>query len=253
MSDIISLAETIVPINRENGKLSVNARDLHAFLEVGKDFSTWVKDRINQFGFVDGLDFEKMENLSSPISGSAKARPQTATDYLLSLDMAKELSMVERTERGKQARQYFIACERKLIESRDPMKSLSDPATMRGFLLEYAERVIALEATVSELEPQAAALARISKADGEMCISNAAKVLQIRPKDLFQWLQSNSWIFRRGAEWLPYSAREIQGVLDCKVTTVHRADGSERACSQTLVTAKGLAKLAEIFEREATA
>lgn len=247
MKDIVSPQASLdlIPINRESGVPSVNARDLHAFLEVGKDFSTWIKDRIDQFGFVDGLDFEAISH--SPISGSGNRGAKT--EYLLSLDMAKELSMVERTERGKQARQYFITCEKKL-KNRMSL-DLDDPASVRSALLSYSEKVIALETTVSELEPKADALDRISKADGEMCVSNAAKVLQMRPKDLFQWMQSNAWIFRRGSEWLPYSSREAQGVLDCKITTVSRADGSDRICSQTLVTSKGLAKLAEIFQREA--
>ncbi|WP_204787340.1 antA/AntB antirepressor family protein [Aeromonas veronii] len=91
---------------------TINARDLHAFLEVGKDFTTWVKDRITQYDFVDGVDFTIVETLSSPNSGSSKARSQRVKEYYLTLDMAKELSMVERNAKGKQARQYFIQCER---------------------------------------------------------------------------------------------------------------------------------------------
>jgi len=91
---------------------TVNARDLHSFLEVGKDFSGWIKDRITQFDFSENQDFVITEVLSSPNSASAKARPQVMKEYALSLDMAKELSMVERNAKGKQARQYFIECER---------------------------------------------------------------------------------------------------------------------------------------------
>lgn len=91
---------------------TVNARDLHAFLEVGKDFSTWIKNRIAKFGFVEGQDFVYVECLSSPNLGSSKSRAQRTIEYHLTLDMAKELAMVERTPRGKEARQYFIACEK---------------------------------------------------------------------------------------------------------------------------------------------
>ena len=96
---------------------TVNARDLHAFLEVRKDFSNWIKDRIDRFGFVENQDF-----VCSPILAS-KDQPagrggHNRLDYILTLDMAKELSMVERTPRGKQARQYFIACEKALLEER---------------------------------------------------------------------------------------------------------------------------------------
>lgn len=87
---------------------SVNARDLHAFLEVGKDFSTWVKDRIEQYGFQEGQDF--VTHLFPNIGEKGQGRP--TREYALALDMAKELAMVERTDKGKQARQYFIECER---------------------------------------------------------------------------------------------------------------------------------------------
>ncbi|WMT47853.1 MAG: antA/AntB antirepressor family protein [Acidithiobacillus caldus] len=110
--------EELVPVSRQviGGEevFVVNARDLHRFLEVGKDFSTWIKDRIRKFGFVDGQDYVCIESLSSPSLGSSKARPQRIVEYFLTLDMAKELAMVERTERGRQARRYFIACEKEL-------------------------------------------------------------------------------------------------------------------------------------------
>ena len=106
----------LIPVNQsqvgDDLVQTVNARELHAFLEVGKDFTTWVKDRINQYDFVDGVDFTIVETLSSPNSGSSKARSQRVKEYYLTLDMAKELSMVERNVKGKQARQYFIQCER---------------------------------------------------------------------------------------------------------------------------------------------
>src|SRR5471030_1778985 len=101
---------------------TTSARDLHAFLKVGKDFSSWMKDRIEQFDFVENHDYVTTEELSSPNSGSSKSRPQRMVAYHLSLDMAKELSMVERNAQGKQARQYFIECERRAVA---PARQLS--------------------------------------------------------------------------------------------------------------------------------
>lgn len=91
---------------------AVNARDLHAFLEAGKDFSNWIKDRIEKFGFQENQDF-----VCSPILAS-KDQPlgrggHNRLDYTLTLDMAKELSMVERTDKGRRARRYFIEIERR--------------------------------------------------------------------------------------------------------------------------------------------
>jgi phage anti-repressor protein len=85
---------------------TADARDLHAFLEVKSEFRHWIKNRIEDFSFVEGNDFTTVgKNLPS---GGRQI------EYHLTLDMAKELSMVERTEKGKQARQYFIACERQV-------------------------------------------------------------------------------------------------------------------------------------------
>jgi len=115
------IAETLaelVPLHEQQigGELvlSVNGRDLHVFLAVGRDYSTWMKDRIAEYGFIEGVDFVTVEILRSPSSGNAKARRQRVKDYFLSIDMAKELSMLERNEQGKQARRYFIDCERRL-------------------------------------------------------------------------------------------------------------------------------------------
>lgn len=83
-----------------------NARDLHAALGVGRDFATWIKERIAEYGFVEGEDF-------SPISGKTSARGgRPATDYHLTLDTAKELSMVENNDLGRRIRRYLIALEK---------------------------------------------------------------------------------------------------------------------------------------------
>ncbi len=83
---------------------TVNARDLHRALGVGKDFSNWIKDRIAGFAFSEHADFEMFEDLISPNSVSSKARAQATKEYAITLDMAKELAMVERNEAGKRVR-----------------------------------------------------------------------------------------------------------------------------------------------------
>jgi phage anti-repressor protein len=85
---------------------TVNARELHAFLESKQEFRHWIKNRIDQYGFVENQDFITSENF---------IRGGTAIDYHLTFDMAKELAMVERNEKGKQARQYFIKCEKEAL------------------------------------------------------------------------------------------------------------------------------------------
>uniref|UniRef100_A0A1A9Z2J2 AntA domain-containing protein n=1 Tax=Glossina pallidipes TaxID=7398 RepID=A0A1A9Z2J2_GLOPL len=110
--------------------------------------------RISQYSFIENQDYVIVDNLSFPKSGSAKSRQQPIKDYAISIDMAKELSMVERNEKGKEARQYFIQCEKqaKAIPT-DPIQMLNDPAAMRSILLTYTEKVIALESKVEEMAP----------------------------------------------------------------------------------------------------
>ncbi len=135
----------------------------------------------------------------------------------------------------------------------DPMQVLNDPAAMRGLLLTYSEKVLVLENKVGELAPKAEALDRFATfGEGSMCISNAAKALQVRPKTLFRWMQMHQWIFRRagGSSLVAYQSRIQVGYLEHKVTTVERGDGSEKVVEQVLVTAKGLAKLSECLGPE---
>ncbi|WP_077929248.1 antA/AntB antirepressor family protein [Wohlfahrtiimonas populi] len=90
-------------INNQDIK-TVNARELHAFLESKQDYSTWIKSRIETYGFEESADFIRFHK-------KMEANNATVIEYHISVDMAKELSMVERNEKGKQARQYFIKCE----------------------------------------------------------------------------------------------------------------------------------------------
>lgn len=111
------------------------------------------------------------------------------------------------------------------------------------------QAVAALDQATTQLTiaaPKAEALDRLAKADGDLCITNAAKALGLRPKDLFAHLQQEKWIYRRvgGSGWVGYQSRIQVGYLTHKVTTIERSDGTEKAIEQVLVTPKGLAKLA---------
>jgi len=117
----------LIPIAARNVGTShiptVNARELHAFLGVGKDFSTWLKGRIDQYGFIENVDFVEV----FPKTGGKSAAGRPTKEYALALDMAKELSMVERNAKGKQARRYFIECERRARE--DVVTKVYNPQT----------------------------------------------------------------------------------------------------------------------------
>jgi len=226
---------------------TVNARELHSFLDVGVRFNDWIFRRINEYGFVDGQDF--YSELSKTPNGGRPSK-----EYAISLDMAKELSMVERNEKGKQARQYFIECERKAKQApSDPMQALSDPATMRGLLLSYSEKVLELESQVTEQAPKVDAYQRLSDAEGSLCITDAAKYLQVKRKDLINYLYSNGWIYRRvgNKNWLGYDTKRKQQLVTHKATTYTLDDGTEKLSEQVRITPKGLAKLALTFQEDA--
>ena len=105
-----------------------NARELHTFLDIGKDYSTWIKDRINEYGFIQDEDY-------FIITERTNGRPRK--EYHITLDMGKELGMVERNERGRQIRQYFIRCERTLKALQQPQQlALPEP---EKFTREFTE------------------------------------------------------------------------------------------------------------------
>ena len=124
------MGNELIKIKNDNGKQLVSARELHEFLEVKSAFSTWFK-RMIEYGFEKDIDFYELwsdskngnavEYLGSPQKMSANGYE---LDYIITIDMAKELSMIQRTEKGKQARKYFIQCEKKLKEVASSQKAL---------------------------------------------------------------------------------------------------------------------------------
>lgn len=132
----------------------------------------------------------------------------------------------------------------------DPMQVLNDPAAMRGLLLTYTEKVIALEERVGVLEPKADALDRIAGAEGMENITTAAKILQEQPKRLFNWLAQNRWIYRRagGKSWLAYQDKIQAGYLTHKAYKQEDEESGEVTMREhVLLTAKGLSKLAALL------
>lgn len=117
----ILVEDQLIPIKNNDGRTVVNARDLHEFLESRKDFSSWIKDRIERYDLAENEDYVVFTEFGENSKGG---RPKK--EYALTLDAAKELSMVEGNEKGKQARKYFIACEKKL-KGENPSYLIADP------------------------------------------------------------------------------------------------------------------------------
>ena len=119
---------------------AINARELHGFLESKQDFSTWIKNRIEQYGFSENIDYLSLHNFVEQTRGG-----QNRIDYIISIDMAKELSMVERNEKGKEARKYFIECERMAKEKSKPMTAMQILETQLAIMKEQEAKMILIE------------------------------------------------------------------------------------------------------------
>lgn len=140
------MADTqLIPIADANigGALirTVNARELHAFLGVGKHFRDWIKERIEQYGFVENQDYVIAAQNGAAIDGNRGGHNRV--DYCVSIDMAKELAMVERNEKGREARKYFLDCER-LAQNTSAMQASKSRLQIAEELVESIKREEAL-------------------------------------------------------------------------------------------------------------
>lgn len=238
----------LIKISEQDGKRAVNARELHAFLCVGKDFSTWMKDRIEKFGFAENQDFEVFTNFGENPKGG---RPQK--EYAISIDMAKELSMVENNDRGRKARRYFIECENMLRKQfSSPSYQISDPIKRaEAWIGEEKERqrlAIENEKQQKQLEEQAPKVqfADAMSASSTSClIGELAKVLtqngyKIGQNNLFKWLRDNGYLCKWGERKnIPMQRYVEQGIFELKKSTWIDNNNVIHTSTTVKVTAKG--------------
>ena len=174
MSNVINLPASaqseLIPIQNNDGAQAVLGRDLHAFLEIGKDYSTWFKDMC-QYGFIAGQDFTPKSGKTSEAGG----RPRI--DHIISLEMAKEICMIQRSPLGKQARQYFIECERR---ARNNVPALSGPELVARALIEAQNMLEEKDQQIKELAPRAGAWETFCGSSGDMSVADTAKAFKAR-------------------------------------------------------------------------
>ncbi|AQX21133.1 anti-repressor protein [Bartonella sp. CDC_skunk] len=218
---------------------TVNARELHAFLEVKTSFKDWIIRRIQDCKFKEGYDF------CSFLSESSGGRP--SKDYALTLDMAKHLAMIERNDKGHQAREYFIECEKLAKQVVTPQVDYSKPEALLGVLNHLQSQIEQKDHVIAELTPKAKALDGLKRSDGLFGLIEAAKILEVRPKDLTNYLRKNDWVYRRAPSGplLPYQDKIKKGFMDCPAITIQRPDGTEKVLPSTKITSRGLACLRE--------
>lgn len=213
---------------------AVDARELHAFLEVGTAFKDWIARRIETYGFKDGEDF------CSFLSESAGGRP--SREFAISLQMAKELAMVERGEKGRQARAYFLACERR-AKAAAAQQAQALPAALD-------DRLSRIERALGAQQARTAALDLLTlDVHGAVCLTEAAKLLRQKPRAFLVWLSEKGWIFR-AHDWGTWQAyqRRIDDTHLCHVMVpIERTDGRRELHPQVKVTPAGLRRLAELL------
>lgn len=233
----------IIPIGKSDfagcPKQTVNARELHAFLDSKQDFSTWIKARIAEYDFVEHQDFVLFHNFME------KGRPRI--EYFITLDMAKELSMVERTVKGKQARQYFIDCEKRAQTLPQIPQTLSEALRLAADL---ADEKAALLAEQQRNAPKVAFAEAVSNANDTILIRDLAKVLKqngidMGEKRLFAWLRTNGYLTLQN---MPMQRAMDMGLFWVSESVIALPDG-DRVRLTTRVTGKGQMYFLDKFKR----
>lgn len=239
---------TVSAIGNEEQK-TVNARDLHAFLEIGKDFSTWIKGNIEKYGFVEGLDFVKVPaKSSSPVLGS-----QEKIEYFLSIGMAKEIAMLTRNAKGKQARLYFIECE-KIAKAKALPTQFQIPQTMQEALRLAADQMdenAALQKQIEADAPKVSAYDDLVDDTGLFTATAVAKILHMKRCDLFTWLKRNQVAYQQGKDWLPYSTWEKKQWAVVKIRELDNKKTGEPITSRRLrFTAAGIFQMHKMMQAQ---
>ena len=199
---------SIFPAIKDHSELTkaVSARALYNFLEVNRDFSTWITGRIDQFNFSHGEDFIAD---SIPQNGGKGGRP--LVEYFITIDMAKELAMVERNEQGKKVRKYFIECEKKLNDQ-SPAHIL--PQTFADALRLAADQQEVIQAQAAQIECQKPAVAfveRYVESTGNLGFRQVCKLLKAKENDFRAFLQDQRIMYRLGGDWVPYASHIDSG------------------------------------------
>ncbi|WP_375706105.1 antA/AntB antirepressor family protein [Bartonella sp. AA2SXKL] len=185
---------TLIPISEQTvGQeivQTVNARNLHTFLEAKRDFSNWIKDRIIKYNLEEGIDY------ILTLAKTGERQNVVLKEYYLTLNVAKELSMLENNKKGREARLYFIECERRLKQVvtpqiAAPQVDYSKPEALLGVLNHLQSQIEQKDNTIAELTPKAKALEGLKRSDGLFGLIEAAKMLEVRPKDLTDYFYKN--------------------------------------------------------------
>ncbi len=215
----------LIKINFENERPTVLGRELHKFLEVDSNYTTWFK-RMAEYGFAENIDF-------IPIwEESTGGRP--ATDHQLTIDMAKEIAMLQRNEKGKQARQYFIEIE----------KEFNSPEKVMARALRIADQQLnnlrlensKLVTSNAIMQPKAEYFDELVDRNLLTNFRDTSKQLKIKEKGFISFLLDHKYVYRdKKGKLMPYADKN-NGLFEVKETFNDKTNWSG---TQTLITPKG--------------
>ncbi|WP_242387569.1 phage antirepressor KilAC domain-containing protein [Enterococcus gallinarum] len=228
------MKELIRVIVNENDEQLVSGRDLHCFLAVQTPYKKWF-GRMKEYGFFENVDFTVLDKNVQDVTAFGGTRK--ITDHALTIDMAKEISMIQRSKKGKQARQYFLQVE----------KAWNNPEMVVQRALQIQTRKVkALKVEIAELKPKAIFADSVSASHTSILVGDLAKLIKQNGIDigagrLFKWLREKGYLIKRkGTDWnMPTQKSMELGLFEVKETVVSHSDGHTSINRTPKVTGKG--------------
>ncbi|MBY1605481.1 phage antirepressor KilAC domain-containing protein [Clostridioides difficile] len=219
----------------ENQEPIVNARELHEFLEVNSNYTTWFK-RMCEYGFTINEDFIPI------LEESTGGRP--SENHVIKLDMAKEIAMIQRNEKGKQARKYFLQIEK---DWNSPEKVMARALIVANKTIEKKSREIEEKDKVIQLQqPKVLFADSVASSNDSILVGELAKLLKQNgidtgEKRLFAWLRDNGYLIKRkGEDYNTPTQKSVDlGVIETKEGTRVHPDGHTSITKTPKITGKG--------------
>ena len=229
-------------VTTNGDKLTLSARELHKELNVTDRFTRWF-ERMGEYGFEENIDFTSVKS-STLVNNGATRELQ---DYRITLDMAKEIAMLQRNEKGKEIR-------RKLIELE---KAWNSPEKVMARALDIAHKTIAnLQIENEEMKPKAIFADAVATSDTSILIGDLAKLIKqngtdIGQKRLFERMRNDGYLIKKGASKnMPTQMAMKKELFEVKERVISNPDGSTRITRTTKVTGKGQIYFINKFKTE---
>lgn len=237
----------------EKQEQTVSGRALHMFLGIETRYNDWFA-RMLQYGFAEGKDFNLLKKEQVQIEGKREVKREI-TDHIMKLDMAKELCMLARNEKGKQARQYFIEVER---DWNRPEKVMERALKLAEIELKKAHAFVAEQTKLLEaFKPKAIFADAVAASNNTILIGELAKLLRQNghktgQNRLFAWMRDNGYLIKRKCNDynMPTQHSMEQGLFEIKESTVVLPDGSVKTNKTTKVTGKGQIYFINLFKKK---